>query len=219
MSRLQGTASLGRNRTVTGATVLVRPRAESSRVYVTATDERGRFVLAGLADGEYAVAVWREGLQPVSKAAVAVKYPFRAVVEVLMKPLEGSASPVPTPAADAAGSAVGPAIHLHGEVRDRDGEPIEDVVVRFTHREARADPRTVRTDVEGAFEIDLPAGAWHLLASGIGFLPLRAALAIEADTELVVSMIRQPADHDPAPLDLMPVEEPIPPEGLEPAWE
>ena len=46
LSRLQGSAYLGRNRFVVGATVLIRPQDESSRIFVTSSDSRNRAAIS-----------------------------------------------------------------------------------------------------------------------------------------------------------------------------
>ena len=52
----------------------------------------------------------------------------------------------------------------------------------------------------------MPA-AWGSCRSG-------SPLDVEADTNVRVALVPQPADYVPSPLELMPVEEPVAPERL-----
>src|SRR5262245_16676567 len=64
---LSGSASLGRNLPVVGATVLVRPIDGAATVYVTVSDGKGRFRIDALPEGEYRVEIARSGLRTVVK--------------------------------------------------------------------------------------------------------------------------------------------------------
>ena len=78
----------------------------------------------------------------------------------------------------------------------------------------RQDPRSLRTEPSGTFEmVDLMPGEWRLEVMGVGFLPLRQVVQLRENTELTIFLVRQPAGYDPSPLELMPPEQPIPPEG------
>jgi len=207
-SRLQGAALLGRNRFVVGATVLVTRPESASKLFVTGSDHRGRFRVDGLPDGDYRVEVRREGLLPVVKENVGLRFPSRAVVEVTMKPLTGAQA---LPAAGSAGD-LPAAIAVQGTVTARDGKPLTDIPLRFARPDGRQDPVVVRTDAAGAFELPpLSGGQWRLEARVVGFLPIWAELPLSEDTELSVSLVPQPAGYDPSPLELMPAEELIPP--------
>jgi hypothetical protein len=46
---------------------------------------------------------------------------------------------------------------------------------------------------------------------------VRVDLPVREDTGLTAVLVRQSASHEPLPLDLMPVEEPIPPPEPKPA--
>jgi len=214
-ARLQGMAFFARNRQVVGATVTVHEMERRSRLFLTASDDKGSFLIDGLPNGNYSVQVEREGLAPVVKTDVQVRFPFRAIVEVAMEPLAAApGSAAPAPGAGGNGAASGASVH--GVARAREGgAPVGEVEVRLVHGRAGQDPRQVATGADGSFEIaDLAPGPWRLEARGAGFLPLRTTLALDGDAELVVSLVRQPAGHEPSPLDLMPDEQPIPPAGL-----
>jgi hypothetical protein len=213
VSQLQGGAELGRNRPVVGASVLVRRSDDPSHYRVTSTDVNGRFRVAGLADGEYRVELRREGLRPVVKQEVEVRFPSRAVLEVTMEPLAAVEGPeVPPP--DGALPESAPRVALRGQVVGRDKEEaLPDVPLHLARPDGRADPVVLRTAEDGTFEVSrLPAGPWRLEARVVGYLPVRVPMNFDDDARLTVSMVPQPAGYDPSPLDLMPVEQPIPPE-------
>ena len=201
---------MGRNREIVGATVLVHPTDEPSRLFVTASDSKGRFRIDNLPDGTYRVEVRREGLETVIKDSVGLKFPARAVIEVTMERAE--ATDRPGPAAAGEGSAPTP-VNLRGEVVQPGGESVSDVELRFVRPDGFVDPFTLRSAADGTFDLGrVPTGPWRLEAHLVGFLPIWIAMDIQRDTTLVVSMVRQPAGYAPSPLELMPREQPILPE-------
>lgn len=212
VSRLQGAAKLGRNRHVVGATVLIRRSDEASRFFVTTSDSKGRFRVDGLPDGEYRVEVRREGLRTVVKDRVDLRFPSRAVIEVTMQPADAAPAPVPPPTS---GESLGnvPQVVVRGEVVELDGGAMPEVALRFVRTDGRADPIVERTGEDGSFELpELPAGRWRLDTRVVGFLPIWVSMDFQEDTRLTVSMVPQPAGYDPSPLELMPPEQPVPPE-------
>ena len=204
---LSGSASLGRNLPVVGATVLARPLGGAAVVFVTVTDGKGRFRIDALPEGEYRVEISRPGLRTVVKQPVAVHPPSRAVVEVLMERAGATAeahAPDPT---DVGGSAM-----VRGSVLDRGGKPLAEVALRFARLDGGVDPVIVQSAADGSFDSGtLPAGAWRLDTRVVGYLPVHVALDIAHDTELGLVLGEQPAGYLPSPLELMPPEEPIPP--------
>lgn len=212
-STVQGHARESRTRFVVGADVLVTPDGDGSRFFLTSTGAEGEFRVGGLADGEYDVAIARAGYVPVTKESVAVKFPFRAVVEVTMEP------GVPGVAAEVASSAdvdAGGRVSARLLVRDREGAPLDEVRVRMLREDDVTDPIVTRTPADGSVAlVDLPAGEWRLEVIGIGYLPVRQRLSLTQDAEIRVTLVRQPSNYVPAPIDLMPQEVPIAPEGFE----
>ena len=207
---LQGSALVGRNRPVVGAGVTILAEADPSLVALTSTDARGTFRVDGLPDGTYRVEVVRQGFAPVVTSAVSVRFPFRAVVEVLMRPADAPSAP----AAIARSSGTG-AFDVAGQVVERGAGPVPGVRLRLLRGDASADPRFVETDDAGRFvESDLPGGEWRVEAHGVGFLPIHARVDLSRDSNVKVVLVRQPADYEPTPLELMPPEAPVPPPGL-----
>jgi hypothetical protein len=211
VGRLQGSASLGRNRGVVGATVVVRPAGEGGHLRVTASDARGQFRVDGLLDGDYRVELRREGLATVVKEGVGLRFPARAVIEVLMQP---AAAPPESRAAPSSAAVSGTAqVVVTGTVTARDGGTLADVPVRLVRPDGLADPWVARSGEDGSFALGpLSPGTWRFEARVVGFLPIRTPLDLGMDTRLDVSMVRQPAGYDPTPLELMPPERPVPPQ-------
>ena len=213
LSRLQGSAFLGRRAGVVGAAVLVAEEQDASRLFITSTDEKGQFRIDGLRDGSYRVSVKRDGYHPIVKTEVSVRYPFRPVVEVRMEP-SGFAGTAAGDRADIAEDAE--RLTISGRVIERDGEPIGDVRLRFVHPRGKRDPRFLRTGSDGEFVFEgLPAGRWRLEATGIGYLPLRVLLDLGQNTQVDFALVKQPASYKPLPVELMPPEVPIPPDGFD----
>jgi len=212
LSRLQGSASLGRNRGVIGATVLVHEAQEPSHVYVTATDYKGRFRVDNLPDGDYRVEIRREGLVPVVKEGVGLRFPSRAVIEVTMEPSRTAPVPATIPTTDATLDEL-PRVALWGVVVERGGRPMPDVRLRFVRTDGRADPIVVRSADDGSFELPaVPAGRWRLDTRVVGYLPIWVTAQLDEDVRVTLSLVPQPAAYEPSPLELMPREQPIPPE-------
>jgi len=213
LTRLQGSAFLGRRSGLVGAAVLVREESEPGMVFVTSTDEKGQFRVDGLRDGSYRVWVKRDGYRTVLKQQIEVRFPFRPVVEVRMEPSDVVVETAAFPAETTAGDGV---LSIEGTVVERDGEPIGDVRLRLVHPGGKKDPYLLRSAPDGTFRLSgLPAGLWRLEASGVGFLPLRIRIGLENDTRFNFSLVRQPASYKPLPLELMPAEQPIAPEGFD----
>jgi hypothetical protein len=213
LSRLGGRAYLQRRTPVPGATVLVHHEEHPTVLYLTSTDDEGEFRVAGLIDGFYRVRVEREGLGAQVKEGVSVKFPFRAVVELDLDPVPSQAAakariiPVAT-------STAGP-LGVRGRVTDVGGEPVGEVQLRFVRLDGSEDPRVVRSLPDGSFELGgAGSGVWRLEVTGVGYLGQRMALDLHDEISLSVIVVRQPANYDPTPLELMPIEQPIPPPGF-----
>jgi len=204
---LLGHARTGRNRWVTGATVLVTPSSGEPRIYVTATDEKGSYFFETLPEGLYDVTITKGGLAPVTKSAVELRFPFRAVVEVVMEP---SVTPAGPAAAEPPDSEA--ATSLDGTIRARAGQPLDEVRIRLIRADGSVDPRDGMTGAEGQFAMPgLQAGDWRLEILGAGFLPIRVPVTLTGGATLTALLVEQPASYEPPPLDLMPPEMPIPP--------
>jgi len=211
VSRLQGTVQLDRRNPVTGATVRVMDPATDHRLYLTSTDQSGKFRVGGLPNGDYVMTLRRQGLETVIKNDIQIKYPFRAVVEITMKP--GATSDTAQSATNAS-TENGPAT-LDATVADTDGKPLSEVYVRVVRPDGSYGPRTVRTDEAGQFRMEeLAPGPWRLNVRGAGFLWLSTMLEVEGTTELQIGLVSQPPGYVPTPNELMPPERPIPPTDL-----
>ena len=213
VSRLQGTAYLDRNDDVIGATVVVHAMEDRSKVYLTSTDEHGRFRIEGLPDGQYKVRVHRHGVETVVKENVSVKFPFRAVVELDMEQIERGPI-LPTGDADDGDAPTGTAT-LHGVVRTPRGNPMGEVKLRIVKTRGQTDPHMATTAEDGTFRIDgIETGEWRVTIVGVGMLPIRTWIYLVGEHELDIRLVLQPAAYEPSPLELMPIEDPIPPAGM-----
>ncbi len=214
LSRLQGTAYLDRNEDVIGATVVVHQMEDRSKVYLTSTDENGRFKVEELPDGQYKVRVHRHGVETIVKDNVSVRFPFRAVVELDMEQIERGPI-LPTGVAREGDAPTGVAT-LHGITLTPRGFPMGEVKLRIVRTEGRADPLMATTAEDGTFQIDdIEAGEWRVTIVGVGMLPIRTWVYLVGDHELDIRLVLQPAAYEPSPLELMPLEDPIPPAGME----
>ena len=209
LSRLQGRARESRTRDVVGAMVLVQRTADPSRYYLTTSGGDGAFFVDRLPDGDYTVRLNREGYASEVKTGVQLKFPFRAVVEVTMEPGQPDLSAAGDPVTGAS------AIDLHGSVIAAAGNGLGEISVRIVRQDGSVDPLVVRTPKDGAFRFDaVPAGEWRVEIVGIGYLPVNQRLMFNTDSAVTVQLIKQPPDYVPSPLELMPPEAPIVPEGF-----
>lgn len=214
LSRLQGTAYLDRNEDVIGATVVVHAMEDRSTVYLTSTDENGRFRIEGLPDGSYKVRVHRHGVETIVKDDVSVRFPFRAVVELDMEQIERGPI-LPTGVARDGDAPTGMAT-LHGTILTPKGNPMGEVKLRIVKTTGQSDPRMATTAEDGTFSIEgIEAGEWRVTIVGVGMLPIRTWIYLVGDHALEVRLVLQPAAYEPSPLELMPIEDPIPPAGME----
>lgn len=227
-SDIQGSAYVGRNRWVAGATLLAISETDPGVIYLTATDAKGIFKLQGVPDGSYHAELSREGLVTVAKSGVQVRAPFRAMVEVPMQaagasapapPPGGSSAPAEPPADPDRRPSVAlpvPTLNLSGIVVDRARKPVPDITVRLRREGGQQDPRLLLTGTDGNFATEgLVAGNYGIEVSGVGYLTLRARTTLTSEARLRVIAVEQPPDYAPTPLDLLPPELPIPPPGLE----
>lgn len=211
-AEIHGQLRLARGVPVVGATILVHPVWSRAELHVTSTDEKGFFRLDGLESGTYRFEARREGLEPLVKDSLVVRYPYRAIVEATMEKAasRGAAASVPGQPL-----APGQALDIEGTVHDPSGSPLGEARIRLSRPDGSADPVLARTGPDGGFELaGLAAGTWDLEIQGGGFLPLRLQLDLAGTTRLHARLVTHPLGYVPAPEDLMPPEEPIPPAGL-----
>lgn len=212
-SRLQGTATHGRLRRVVGATVTVGDLEDPGKLWITSTDDGGRFRVENLPDGRYRVVVDHEAYRREVKEPIPVRHPFRAVVDLPMEPATGDrvgiVVPDPRPASGK--------VSVRGTVESPAGALPADVRVRLVRWHGGDDPREVRPDVSGRFAIDeIATGDWRIEVGAPGALTTRCTVALDVDAELRVRLVPPPAGHEPGLFDLMPEEVPPPPPGLSP---
>jgi hypothetical protein len=208
LSRIQGTVILSRRNPVVGATVLLTSLQPPHHVWVTSTDDRGEFRMEAVSEGSYRLEARRSDLQSVVRENIALRPPFRAVIELTMAPAQGGA----TAATTAPPGPEGAGVQVTGRTVDRTGAPVPETRLRWVDAAGRHDPTSLRSGEDGAFALqDLPSGTWRLEVYGVGFLPVRVDLPVSENTAVTAVLVKQSASHEPLPLDLIPPEEPIPP--------
>jgi hypothetical protein len=209
VSRIQGTVVLSRRNPVVGATVLLTALDAPRRIWVTSTDDRGEFKMDAVPAGSYRLEARRQDLASVVRDRIALNPPFRAVIELTMRPVEGGATP-DTTAAPGPDAAAG--LHVTGKTVDRAGTPVPAARLKWVDAAGRRDPANLQSGEDGTFTLEgLPPGTWRLEVLGVGFLPVRVDLPVAEDTAVTAVLVKQSAGHEPLPLDLIPPEEPIPP--------
>ncbi len=205
-ARLEGTASFDRHRRVVGAAVLARAEGDGPLFWLTSTDDRGAFYFDRLPEGTYRVELKREGYAPIVKAGIALRFPYRAVVEVTLAPETGK---TPAPPAEAPH---GKHVRLTGTVTVRGAGALGEARVRLVHADRPDDPLSTLTGPDGTFEFgDISAGAWRIEVLGPGYLPLRMNVDLAGDARAEAILVPQPANYVAPALDMLPPEEPIPP--------
>jgi hypothetical protein len=207
MARLEGTASLDRHRPVVGAAVLASVSGDRPLLWLTSTDDKGLFYFERLPEGTYRVELKREGYAPIVKEGVAVRFPYRAVVEVRLVPDAAAKA-----SASRAEAQAGNRVRLSGAVAVRGAGPLGEARVRLVRTDETEDPRSTLTLPDGTFEIgDLPAGAWRIEVLGAGYLPARMNVDLAQEARLTAFVVQQPANYVAPAIDLLSQEEPIPP--------
>jgi hypothetical protein len=207
---LKGSAHLDRNRPVVGASVRIRPENDRSRYLLTSTDGQGLLETMDLPDGDYQVSLTKDGLVPVTKSEVKVRFPFRTVVEIKM-------APGPDPEASPADAGSRDPLELNGRILTRQGDPVADVTVRLVRLDGAGDPVKIQSAEDGTLAgSGLKGGSWAVEVQAAGYLSIRSVLELDGPVRLVALLIPQPAGYLAPALDLLPEEQPVPPSGLTP---
>jgi hypothetical protein len=210
-AQIEGKVTLGRNRPLVGAVVLVRSETDPGPIWVTASDQNGAFRVRDLPDGTYRIGIRRDGLRPFEQTGVVLKAPFRGIVEAILAPADPVTNSEPEPdTVPAAGT-----IRIVGTVTGADGDPAAGAEVRFVRSDGSVDPHETRVGATGDVEVaDLPAGRWRVEVLDPGAIPLRATVDVTQDVVLRVRLVAQPANFQVAIEDLMPKERAIAPPGF-----
>jgi Carboxypeptidase regulatory-like domain len=204
--QMRGTILFGRHDPAPGAVIAVRPDGAPTPVWIATSGEDGTFGFDRMVDGAYRVEVRRDGYEPVVQTGIAVRSPFRAIVEVVLH--RG-----PSPAAPVVNREAGTA-SLTGTVRLAGGGGVAEAQVRLVRADGGADPEVARTTADGGFAFEgLRAGTWRLQVIGAGLLPLRASIDLTGTVDLDAQLAPQPADYEPSAEDLIVPEDVIPPAG------
>ncbi len=208
-TKIQGRAITGRKTPIAGATIRVFSEDDTGIVYLTSTDEDGRFRVWGVPDGSYHVTIDRAGFETVVKDRVVVRGPIRAVLEVRLEP-----STAPKTVAELLGIEYDPEgrVSVTGTVVDVDGFPVPDVRFVFRRHDGTADPWYLKSGNDGAFRFDdVGAGLWDMEIKGVGYISIRTTVVLDRGGEAQIQLVPQPTDYLATPLDLVPEEVPIAP--------
>lgn len=212
-TRIQGRLYEGRRTPVVGASVVVTSETGGDVLYLTTSNDRGEARVLGVPDGDYRVEFRKVGYDTIVKNRVVVDVPLRAVLEVRME--TGSEDVEP----DLGARATDDTIELVGTVVDAEGAAVPEVDLRLSHPSGERDPKTARTGVDGRFAISgVEAGHWKLAVRGVGYLPIRAIVAVDRTFDVGIRVIPQPPQYVASPADLMPFEEPVPPSDWDATW-
>ena len=210
-AQIRGKVSLGRNRPVVGAVVLVRSETDPGPIWVTASDQDGRFRLEGIPDGSYRVVIRRDGLTPYEQSGLVLKAPFRAIVEAMLEVAEsprGESRGVEFPK-------VTRMVRIDGTVVGPEGDPAVGAEFRLVRDDGSLDPRETRVGPDGGLVVnDLASGRWRVELLEPGAVPLRVTVDIVEDAQIRVRLVAQPADFLVAIEDLVPRERALAPAGF-----
>jgi hypothetical protein len=213
LARISGTAFLDRRTKVIGAVVLIANEDNPAQLFMTSTDAIGKFVSTELPEGSYRVDVRRQGYQAVVKERVALRPPFRAVVELKMEKAAGVSMPQ---ISNTDGQATRPSVvTVNGQILDEDNTPLSQIRLRLVHPTGKVDPVTVYSGTDGHFDATgLKAGHWQIEITGVGYLPIVTTFELNQASQLVLKLVKQPPDYEPSPLELMTAEQPVTPAGM-----
>lgn len=208
--QMRGTVSYGRHEPAPGAVVFVRPEGAAGPLRMATTGQDGTFAFDAVPGGRYDVVASREGYVTVDVPGIVVRPPYRAIVEVTLRPGTRPAAAGGTPAHPAPEGTAS----LHGTVRLSGGSPVDEARVLLVRPDGAADPQVALTAADGAFAFEgIPAGRWRLQILGAGLLPLRTMIDLSGTVSAEAWLAPQPANYKPLPQDLLVPEDAIPPPG------
>jgi carboxypeptidase family protein len=203
---------------LTGVSIVLAPAGHPEILYATSSDESGKYAFDRLVADQYSIRADGQGLPTVMKVAVAVRPPFRPVLDLNMARTEEAPAPGTSSAAEVEPGRVE---MLDGRFLSGGGEPVIEGAV--TLRKV-GDATTVfyaRTGKDGSFTLkDLPAGIYDIATRAPGLIPLH--LIARPLRPMPVLYLRLSAPTFPLSFrgwvdDLLPLEVPLPPPHPRPA--
>lgn len=217
-SWMSGKYFVSRKRVVSGATVKVMDKKHES-VYLTSTDEEGRWRLNNIAEGNYNVEIFKEGFEYVKKENVEIRFPFRTVVELQAIPSRNAIGDIRRwggfsnkERLQKQGKKSSGSNRILGKAFAVNGDSLLDAEIRLKDFNREVNPLRTFSASDGSFVLeDLPGGLYDLFIMVPGYLPLRIIMDIRADVELTAMLLLQPLNYEATPSELLPSEEPIPP--------
>ncbi len=208
---------------VAGASVKL-DHESGNDVYLTVTDEKGKWNFRDISEGEYDIEIFKEGFEQSGKSDVILQFPFKSVIELKAIPSAkayGSVMQWSITAKTAHGSAGDASdseqttVTIKGSVISQNGEPLSGAQFILKDINGRIDPYRGYTDKAGSCIIEkITTGLYDLSISSMTYFPLRLVLDVHREVDLRVIMVPQPQDYRYTPSDLIPPEEPLPPAFL-----
>jgi len=151
-----------------GVSIVLAPAGHLDVLYATSTDEKGKYAFNGLVPDTYEVRADGQGLTTVIKPGMALRPPFRAVIDFQMAAASAAAVAAPVPRNDE-----GRVGAVEGVFESANGEPVVEGSITFQRRGHAEDLFQARTDATGRFLIrDLPAGRYDISTRSPGLIPL-----------------------------------------------
>jgi len=210
---------ISRKVNVPGATVKLGAEG-GGKIYITATDENGRWDLKEMPEGRYSIEMFKEGFVPIRKNDLVVQVPFKSVVELRATPSKKSYGSIAswTPAGEGQSGAAGTtgassrAMRIQGRAMLKGGDPLADAEIILKDMMGDRNPYRARSDSDGNFFLEnVPAGVYDTSVYAIAYFTLRLRLDLKTDLGMRVIMVQQPQNYQYSPSELIPPEEPLPP--------
>ncbi len=220
---ISGRYYVSRRVNVAGATVKL-DSGSGKDIYLTVTDERGKWNFKDIPEGKYDIEIFKEGFEQSGKRDIVLWFPFKSIIELKAIPSAkayGSVKQWSTKRKEIQGSTGDPSgsklttVTINGKALSQTGEPLSGTQFILKDINGRIDPYRGTADAAGNCIIeDVRAGLYDLAISSMTYFPLRLVLDVDQGMNLHVIMVPQPQDYHYTPLDLIPPEEPLPPPFL-----
>ena len=228
---IMGTVFDPKKKPLAGWMVQLSSRGDDSQLRVTGTDDNGQYVFKDLPAGTYDIEIQTENEAARKKGRIAVKPPFRNIVDFLVgqqsqeKPnlVAGLAAEARKKAAGAAGTTAPDGavaaddaarqVPVRGTFLDAQKHPVSEVSVTLVALEGKSTFQTFSGD-NGSFAIPaVPPGRYRVLVFSPGYVPIDLkSIEVSPATglSLVLSLVDYPLNTKERPQERLPREEPLP---------
>jgi hypothetical protein len=204
-----------------GVSIVLAPASHPEILYATSSDEKGKYAFDHLVADQYSVRADGQGLPTVVKGAVAVRPPFRPVLDLQMSRGEEASAPAAAAPAPQPEVEIGRVEALDGRFLSAHGEPVVEGSITLRNIREATTVFYARTGKDGSFSVkDLPAGTYDIATRAPGLIPLH--LVSRVLRPMPVLYLRLSAPTFPLSFrgwvdDLLPLEVPVPPPHPRPA--